>query len=186
VTEENPWKTLASEVRYSNPWIEVTQHEVLNPAGGAGIYGTVHFKHLAIGIIPLDGEGHTWLVGQYRYPLQRYSWEIPEGGGALGLDPEQSARRELREETGLTAGRWLRLLEMDLSNSVTDERCIIFLATDLTAGAASPEETESLAVRRVPFEQACAMVLRGEITDSVSVAGILRLKLMLDGEPPPA
>jgi 8-oxo-dGTP pyrophosphatase MutT (NUDIX family) len=177
--ENNPWQTLSSEVRYSNSWIEITHHDVINPSGGAGIYGTVHFKNLAIGVIPLDREGYTWLVGQYRYPLRRYSWEIPEGGGAHGIDPLESARRELKEETGIEAARWQCLIEMDLSNSVSDERAIIFLATELSMGEASPEETEALTLRRLPFDQAYEMVINGEITDSLSVAGILRLKLLL-------
>ncbi|HLF79299.1 MAG TPA: NUDIX hydrolase, partial [Dehalococcoidia bacterium] len=132
--EENPWQTLSSELKYSNPWIEVTEHQVVNPSGGPGIYGTVHFKHLAIGILPLDHEGYTWLVGQYRYPLERYSWEIPEGGGVHGVDPLDSAKRELQEETGIEAKNWQRLVEIDMSNSVSDERATVFLATGLTFG----------------------------------------------------
>jgi 8-oxo-dGTP pyrophosphatase MutT (NUDIX family) len=179
VTEDNPWQTLSSERRYDNPWIEVTHHEVVNPGGGRGVYGTVHFKNLAIGVIPLDEAGNTWLVGQYRYPIRRYTWEIPEGGGPVGTDPEQSARRELREEAGIEAEKLELLVEMDLSNSVTDERAIVYLATELSFVDAEPEETESLTLRKLPFDEAYVMVIDGRITDSLSVAGILRLKLLL-------
>lgn len=149
---------------------------MLNPAGGLGIYGVVHFKNTAIGIVPLDEEGCTWLVGQYRYTLERYSWEIPEGGGALGTDMLESAQRELLEETGITARVWTPLLEIHTSNSVTDEYGVAYLARELEFGEASPEETEQLQVRRLPFEEAVGMVLRGEITDSLSMVAILKVQ----------
>ncbi len=171
----NPWKTLSEKTIYDNRWISLSHREVINPNGGNGIYGLVHFKNTAIGIIPIDEEDHTWLVGQYRYALGRYSWEIPEGGCPLGQDPLEGARRELLEETGITARHWRKLLDMDLSNSVTDETGSVYLATGLTFGAAAPEETEDLQLRRVPFREALDMVLDGRITDSLSVAGILRL-----------
>ncbi len=175
---ENPWKTLDSQVKYSNNWIEVTEHDVLNPAGGSGIYGTVHFKNLAIGILPLDADLNTWLVGQYRYPLKAYSWEIPEGGGPLQDDPLASAKRELLEETGLQARNWQEIQRMHLSNSVSDELSILYLATDLTEGLPMPEETEQLMLKKVSFNEAYQMVLNGEITDSMSVAAILKVKLL--------
>jgi 8-oxo-dGTP pyrophosphatase MutT (NUDIX family) len=186
VQDQNPWQTLSSEPRYANPWIEVTEHQVVNPSGGRGIYGTVHMTHLAIGVLPIDEDGYTWLVGQYRYPLDRYSWEIPEGGGDLDVDPLESAKRELKEETGLEAAGWQKLLELDLSNSVTDEHSFVYLATGLTSGEAAPEETEALALRRVPFAEAYRMVLAGEITDVISVAAILRYQLLLAGGEQPA
>lgn len=175
--EGNPWITQSIEIRYDNPWIRLEHHEVINPSGGAGIYGKVHFKNLAIGIIPIDEEDHTWLVGQYRYPLHAYSWEIPEGGGPLGIDPLDSAKRELLEECGLLATNWNLLLEMHLSNSVSDERALIYEASGLKKTAAAPEETEQLQLKRLPFSEAVEMVYKGEITDSISVAGILRLHL---------
>jgi len=171
----NPWTTLSSEVQYDNPWIRVTEHQVLNPSGGPGIYGVVHYKNRAIGVIPVDDEGFTWLVGQYRYPLEQYSWEIPEGGGKFDVTPLEAAQRELKEETGMTAAHWEMILTMHLSNSVSDEVAHIFLATGLTSGEAAPEETEELRVWRLPLEEAIDMVLRGEITDSMSVAGLLRM-----------
>jgi 8-oxo-dGTP pyrophosphatase MutT (NUDIX family) len=177
--EANPWLTIGSRCVYDNDWIRVTEHQVLNPAGQPGIYGVVHFKHVAIGVVPMDAEGHIWLVGQYRFPLDRYSWEIPEGGGEMEVAPLESARRELREETGIEAATWEKLLELDLSNSVTDEGAVVYLATDLSFGESQPEATESLTVRRVPFEDAYQMIVKGEITDAISVAAILHLKLRL-------
>ncbi|MES2872993.1 MAG: NUDIX hydrolase [Bacteroidota bacterium] len=174
----NPWQTLSETRIYDNPWISLTEYQVINPGGGPGIYGKVHFKNLAIGIMVLDEENFTWLVGQYRYPLNQYSWEIPEGGGPLEEDPLISAQRELLEETGITARSWLVIQKMHLSNSVSDELAIIYLARDLSFGQASPEETEQLAIRKIPFSQAFNMVLNGEIMDSMSVAAILKVNAL--------
>jgi 8-oxo-dGTP pyrophosphatase MutT (NUDIX family) len=171
----NPWQTLSVRNVYENAWIRVEHRDVLNPSGGAGIYGLVHFKNTAIGIVPLDREGCTWLVGQYRYTLQRYSWEIPEGGGLLGTDPLESAKRELLEETGITARIWTPLLELHTSNSVTDEYGVAYMAQDLELGKAQPEETEQLSVRRLPFSEVVEMVMRGDITDSLSMVAILKV-----------
>jgi ADP-ribose pyrophosphatase len=170
------WKKLSSRVVYDNPWIRVDEHQVKNPSGNPGIYGVVHYKNLAIGIIPLDESGNTWLVGQHRYPLNQYSWEIIEGGGSLETDPMESAQRELQEEAGITARKWDPLLEMHLSNSVSDERAIIYLARELEFGKADPDETEDLQLKKIPFTQVVDMVLRGEITDSISVAAVLMLE----------
>jgi 8-oxo-dGTP pyrophosphatase MutT (NUDIX family) len=177
--QRNPWTVLAQRVIYENPWIGLTEYDVINPGGGKGIYGKVRFKSLAIGILPLDDRGNTWLVGQYRFPLEAFSWEIPEGGGDPAVPPVESARRELLEETGLVAKEWTKIMEMHLSNSVTDEQAIIFLARGLEQREAMPEETEQLVVRRLSFEEAYRMVERGEITDSMSVAAILKIKLMI-------
>jgi len=176
---ENPWTILGERPIYDNKWIRVTEYDVLNPSGGKGIYGKVHFKGLAIGVLPLDEEGYTWLVGQYRFTLDQYSWEIPEGGGNPGEPPVESAKRELREETGLVAKEWTHLFDMHLSNSVSDEKAMVFLARGLEQHEAMPEETERLVVKRVHFGEAWQMVERGEITDSMSVAGIQRLKLLV-------
>lgn len=180
IDEINPWKILSSQEKYNNPWINVTEHQVVNPGGGSGIYGTIHFKNTAIGIIVLDAELNTWLVGQYRFPLGQYSWEIPEGGGSLNIATLESAKRELKEETGLIASRWNLIQKMHLSNSVSDELAVIYLAQDLEQGESEPEETEDLKVRKMPFNEAYHMVLSGEITDSISVAAILKVKLMLE------
>lgn len=171
----NPWQTLSSREVYDNPWIRVTDHRVINPAGGEGVYGTVHFKNRAIGIIPVDAAGYTWLVGQHRYPLDAWSWEIPEGGGPRDEDPAATARRELREETGLTAGKLTEIMRLHLSNSVSDEEALIFLAEELSEGAMAPEDTERLEVRKLPLRDALRMVMDGAITDSMSVAGLLKL-----------
>jgi 8-oxo-dGTP pyrophosphatase MutT (NUDIX family) len=173
---QNPWKTLSSRQVYSNKWIAVEEHSVLNPTGGEGIYGKVHFKNKAIGIVPLDEQGNTWLVGQYRYTLNEYSWEIPEGGGSIGTPPLESAQRELKEETGIIAKRWQEVMRFHTSNSVTDEEGFIFLAEELTFGESKLEETEAdLVVKKLPFSEALQLVMDGKITDSMSVAGILKV-----------
>ena len=170
----NRWKTLSSEEKYDNRWISVTEYQVINPAGGNGIYGKVHFKNKAVGIIPLDAEGNTWLVGQWRYPLNEWSWEIPEGGSPLGTDVLTSAQRELKEETGITANRWTEIVRTHLSNSVSDEEGFIFLAENLTFGEREAEETEAdMEIKKLPFREALQMVMDGRITDSLSVMGIL-------------
>ncbi len=171
---ENPWKTHRIEESYKNPWIRITHRDVTNPSGGKGIYGVVHFKNVAVGVVPLDGEGYTWLVGQYRYTLEQYSWEIPEGGAPQGSLPLDSAKRELLEETGITALKWTPLLELHTSNSVTDEYGVAYIAQDLHFGEAEPEETEDLNVRRLPFSEVVDMVMRGDITDSLSMVAILK------------
>jgi 8-oxo-dGTP pyrophosphatase MutT (NUDIX family) len=175
----SPWKTLASKPIYNNPWIEVTEFDVINPSGNKGIYGKVHFKNLAIGVIALDAELNTYLVGQYRYTLDAYSWEIPEGGGPMHEDPLDAAKRELLEETGLVAASWTILQEIHLSNSVSDEFGYVYLARELTTGEASPEETEQLQVVKIPFGEAYKLVEENKITDSLSVAAILKVQLML-------
>jgi 8-oxo-dGTP pyrophosphatase MutT (NUDIX family) len=176
---KNPWTTLSGEDKYENRWIRVTEYQVINPGGGRGIYGKIHFKNKGIGIIPVDNEGNTWLVGQYRYTLNEFHWEIPEGGAPLNEDTLEAAKRELKEETGLTAKKWTRLLRMNTSNSVTDEECLIYLAEDLQQGESELEDTEAdLKVRKVPLKEALDMVVRGEIADSMSMMGLLMLGRM--------
>lgn len=170
---ENPWKTKKITPVYENPWIRVEHHEVINPSGKEGIYGKAHFKNKAIAIVPIDKEGNTWLVGQYRYTLDTYSWEIPMGGGPLGSDTLDSARRELKEETGLNASAWTLLQEIHTSNSVTDEAGYIFLAEDLELGEPEFEDTEDISILKIPFTEALEWVISGKITDSLSVIGIL-------------
>jgi 8-oxo-dGTP pyrophosphatase MutT (NUDIX family) len=182
---KNPWTVLSRATVYENKWIRVDHHEVLNPVGGPGIYGTIHFKTHAIGIVPIDENGNVILVGQYRFPLGAYSWEIPEGGGPHSAPTLESAQRELLEECGLAARRWAEILGMDVSNSVTDERGSVFLAWDLSETPAQPDETEKLEVVRIPFWEAVVHVKRGEIRDSISVTALLRVALMaLQGELP--
>ena len=175
----NPWKRKKSKLIYQNPWLTLHEDEVSNPGGGLSHYGKINFKNLAIGIIPLDENNNTWLVGQYRYVADCYSWEIPMGGGPLNIEPLLSARRELKEETGLLANDWQELMKLHTSNSVTDERGLVYLARELTQGETEFEETEELLIQKLPLEEAIERVLSGEITDAVSVAGLLKLKLIL-------
>lgn len=175
-TEDNPWITHSTEVRYDNPWIRVTESEVTHPGGTDGIYGVVHFKNHAVGVIPVDEEEHTWLVGQFRYALGTYEWEIPEGGCPGGESPAETAARELEEETGLRAREISPLLEnLSLSNSVTDERASVFLARGLSRHRATPEDSEELKLRRLPLSEAIEMAKTGTITDAVSVIALLKL-----------
>ena len=181
--EENPWKTLDAETMYESDWIKITKSNVLNPAGNPALYSWVHFKNLAIGIVPMDEHKNIWLVGQYRYPIDCYSWEIPEGGGKIGVDPKESASRELLEETGIKAGNFSEILRMHLSNSATDEVSITFLATSLEYFSPEPEESEMLQIKKISLEEAFNWVSQGKITDAISVGSIQKLKIMdLTGE----
>ena len=175
----NDWEKIKGEVKYDNPWITVSEDQVINPSGNPGIYGKVHFKNLAIGIVPLDEKGNIYFVRQFRYVLNEYSLEIPEGGGPLHVDPLHSAKKELKEETGLIASKWSVLLDMHLSNSVSDERSIVYLAQGLTQGVATPEETEKFTVHVHTIDEALQMIDQHKITDAITVAAILKLKLML-------
>lgn len=176
-TENNPWKTLNQETAYENAWIRVEHHEVLNPAGNPGIYGKVHFKNTAISIVALDSEGFTYLVGQYRYTLNAYSWEVPEGGCSIesGEATLAAAKRELLEETGLVATEWTELGEVYLSNSVSDEKAVMYLAQNLSQHQACPEETEQLKLRKLPLKEAIEMAQNGQITDALSVLTLLKV-----------
>lgn len=178
VNQSNPWTIKQQQVVYDNPWIAVVHHNVTNIAGNDGVYGVVQFKNLALGILVLNEFNETWLVGQYRFPMDKYTWEIPEGGGLKGVEPLVSAKRELEEETGIRAANWELIQEMQLSNSATDELAYIYLARELSFTTPKPDEGEALEVKKLPFEEAYQMVLRGDITDSLSVAAILKVKLM--------
>jgi 8-oxo-dGTP pyrophosphatase MutT (NUDIX family) len=178
----NPWTRLSRRSLYDNPWIAVYEDQVRRPDGLPGIYGVVHFHNRAIGVVPLDDQDRVLLVGQYRYPLDLYSWEIPEGGAAPGEEPLEAAQRELREETGYSARSWQEILRAHLSNSVTDEEAVCYLARDLQPGNAQPEGTERLQVRWVPFDTALDMAARGLITDALSVLGLQRVALMRLGK----
>lgn len=172
-----PWTRLRRREVYDNAWIQLTHDDVLTPRGTPGIYGKIHFKNRAIGIIPLDGDGNTWLVGQYRYALDAYSWEIPMGGGPLDVEPLAAAQRELEEEAGLTGGDWTLLFRLHTSNSVTDEEGCVYLAENLQPGQQALEDSEGdLVLRKLPLAEAIAMVDRGEITDLISIAGLLAVE----------
>ncbi len=172
---KNPWTLLKSKPIYDNTWISLRHDEVLTPKKTEGIYGVVHFKNYAIGIIPLDSQGFTYLVGQYRYSLEEFSWEIPMGGGPIPNPPLETAQRELAEETGLRAQKWTMLCKLHTSNSVTDEVGFVFLAEDLTQGESHTEDTEELYLEKVPFKQVFEWCMQGQITDAISVAGVLHL-----------
>ena len=169
-----PWTRRTRRVAYENPWITIWHDEVIRPDGEPGIYGVVHFANLAVGVLALDDTGQVPLVGQYRYALGRYSWEIPEGGVPAGESALDGARRELREETGVEAGHWIELCRSHLSNSVSDEEAVLFLATGLSHGVATPDGTESLVVRWVPFDEVLAMTLDGRITDAMTILAVHR------------
>lgn len=179
-SNENPWKTLSGEKIYENEWIRLDEFQVVNPSGGKGIYGKVSFKNKAIAILPIDQDMNTWLVGQYRYTLDEYSWELPMGGVPFEESTEEGALRELKEETGLEAQKLEHLAKVHTSNSVTDEVGTIFLATELTLGAPDFDETEEIVIKKLPFSEALAWVMEGKITDSLTVAGILKYARILE------
>ncbi len=175
--KESAWQQLSSKLIYDNPWIRVNHDEVKRPNDSEGIYGVVHFKNHAVGIIPIDGEDNTWLVKQSRYVLNESTWEIPEGGAPLAEDPLTAAKRELEEETGLVAKHWRELISVHLSNSVTDEMGTVYVATELSQGQQALEETEDIEIKKIPIDEAIQWVLNGKITDVLSVTGLLRIAL---------
>lgn len=173
-----PWTVLSRERVYENPWIEVDHHDILTPNGTPGLYGVVGLRNDAVGVLPIDAQGRTILVGQHRFPRDYYSWELPEGGGAKDRPAAESALRELAEETGLTARRWTELLVMDLSNAITDERAYGFLAWDLVVGEPDHDDAERIEIRRVPYRAALDMAYTGEIVDAFSQAMLFKAELM--------
>jgi 8-oxo-dGTP pyrophosphatase MutT (NUDIX family) len=178
----NPWTRHSRRTVYQNPWITVYDDAVTRPDGQPGIYGVVHFHNRAVGVVALDAADQVLLVGQYRYTLDQYSWEIPEGGAPLDEEPLAAAQRELQEETGFSARQWQELGRAHLSNSVTDEEAIFYLARDLDAGQAAPEPTELLVTRWVPFAEALSLITRGKITDALTILALQRAALLRHGQ----
>ena len=174
------WRKIDSRVIYENAWMRVLEDRVINPGGGRNDYGHVQFLNRAVAILPLDADNDTWLVGQERYTLGQWSWELPMGGAPLADDPLDAAKRELQEETGLTANQWTELMRLHPSNSITDELGIVYVARELSEGPTSFEETEDLEIRKLPLDDAINMAVHGEITDAISVAGLLRVALLRD------
>lgn len=177
---KNPWITQHTQTIYENAWIKLEHHDVVIPSGKVGVYGKVCFKNKALGIIPIDSDLNTWLVGQFRYTLNAYSWEIPMGGGPIHEDYLLSAKRELKEETGLTANKWTQVMTIHTSNSVTDEEGFVYLAQELTVGETAFEETEQIEILKLPLVEAVQKVMDGEITDAISIAGLLKVAKMFN------
>ena len=181
--QKGSWQTLSARTIYDNPWIRVEEHQVINPSGGESLYGKVCFKNRAVAVIALDEDDQIYLVGQHRYALNEYSWELPMGGAPLNENVLKAAQRELQEETGLEATRWEELMWLHTSNSISDEAGVVYVARELTPGPTQFEETEDLTIQVLPFAEALDWVLSGRITDAVSVAGILRLWAKRQGVP---
>lgn len=179
-SEPNPWTTKSEKTVYENNWIKVREDAVIDPNGNDTIYGVVTAKSLAVGVLPLDENYNTWLVGQHRYPLNRYSWEIVEGGGSFNIDPIETGIRELKEETGIIAKEWMPLMTIHTSNCIADETAYLFIARQLSFSQAEPDDTEKLQVAKVSFQEAYQYVLDGTITDAMSVCAILKTKILID------
>ena len=183
----DPWIVKSVTRAFENDWMAIDTHWVIHPGGAEGTYSVVRPHRLAVGVLPIEPDGFVHLVGQWRFPLGRYSWEMPEGGAEPGEPALECARRELEEETGLTAGSLAPVLEMDMSNSLTDERAVVFLATELKPGRAQPEAVEVLRHRRAHFLDVLARTTDGRIRDSLTVAAVLRAHHMaVTGELPAA
>jgi ADP-ribose pyrophosphatase len=170
----DPFQIVASHIAYENPWMKIEHQDVIRPDGNPGVYGIVRFANRAVAVLPIEANGDVWLVGQYRRPLGRWSWEIPEGGVPFDEDLEAGARRELEEEAGLIAGTLIKVLEFDPSNCISDEAGTAFIAFDLSAGVMAPDPTEVLRLRRLHFTQVLEEIDNGLIRDGPTLATMLR------------
>lgn len=180
MSAKNPWKIKSKKIVYENQWVRLDVSDVVNPNGGDGIYSVLHFKNYAIAILAIDDNYDTWIVGQYRFPLEKYSWEIPEGGGDLNISPLESAKRELLEEAGLKAETWIKIQEFSLSNSATDEWGIIYVAKNISIHESNPEETEQLELKKISFNILYEKVMNGEIHDGLTIMAVLKTKILID------
>ena len=172
--EQNPWKTLSTRAIYKNPWIAVREDKVITPGGKEGIYGVVETR-AATGVIAVTPELEVFMVGQYRYPVNEYSWEIVEGGSDIGEDPATAAKRELKEEAGVISSEFIQLgPEVHLSNCFSSEKAFFYLARGLTLVESEPESTEVLQVKKIPLVECLKMAERGEIKDAMSIIGLQR------------
>jgi 8-oxo-dGTP pyrophosphatase MutT (NUDIX family) len=179
---KNPWEILNKKEIYTNPWITLQHHEVINPGGNEGVYGTIDFRYTALGVLVLDEDYNTYIVGQYRFPLKKYSWEIPEGGGEKDEEPLISAKRELSEECGIQAKKWTKIQDFDLSNSVTNETGFLFIAQELSYFNAHPDDNEELQIKKIPFEKLFEMVLNGEISDAMTIMAVFKTNYLIQNK----
>ena len=180
------WRSLTAQTVFQNPWIRIESHDVIAPTGNPAHYGLVKFANRAIAVLPLHDDGTVSLVGQARFAVNAYSWELPEGGGPHDEDPSQAAMRELREETGLVAADLREILSFDMSNSVTDEVAVCFLATGLSQSETAPDETEAFEYARVPFKTLLDAAIKGQVRDGLTVVSVLRVHHMaVSGDLPP-
>lgn len=169
----NPWQTQSSRIVYRNSWIRVREDQVTRPDGEPGIYGVVEIRP-SVGIVAINQDDEIALVGQWRYSVSRYSWEIPRGGSHAGeTDMLAVAKRELAEEAGITAEHWRVLGPVDVCNGVADDVQTLFCATGLHACETRLDPEEDIAVMWHPFEEAVRMAMDGRITEVCSVAAIL-------------
>ncbi len=171
------WQLGKPQTKYENPWMRVDEIPAIDPSGQDASYGLIHFKNLAVGVVPYQ-DGYIWLVGQSRVSSRSYTWEIPAGGDPTREDPLGTAHRELREETGFTAGRMDQILKMELSNSITDEICLVYVATDLTAGEAELESSEDISLMKISLDNALKAIEAGEIRHALGIAAIFKLDRM--------
>lgn len=173
----NPWISHKSVSLFENDWLTLERNDVTRPDGSEGDYTLVRFRNRAVGVVPYEAGG-VWMVGQTRFALNQYSWEIPEGGVPAGEDMLEAAKRELKEETGLTARQYVHLLDLHTSNSVTDEWGQIYLATDLTKGASEPEPSEDITCLFVTLDEALQAIDDGRVTDAMTVAALYKVAMM--------
>ena len=169
-----PWRDLGYRVVHETDWLALTEHQAIAPSGREATYGVLRFKNIATGVLPVHPDGTVTLVGQARFARSNYSWEMPEGGAPSGEDPFEAAKRELAEEAGLAAGNWALALKVEVSNSITDEIGLTWIAWDLTPVPREPDPTEVFRVVRVPFTTLLQEIERGAILDSFTVATAYR------------